>query len=160
MIDAVVGVGYFVVFDVREGGRRNGKERVWIDSEDGEDLVGIGDVGVVNAFREIHDHELSNGVSDINAIRNTVLIDGCAPVGDGGDGSCWGYWAQDESGGDGGIGTRVVDGVGDGGEGVHDVLRGVVEFVAYDFKGHTLVVGGLRKGVVGVTLYLYGVDDD
>ena len=56
MIDAVVGVGYFVVFDVREGGRRNRKERIWIDCKNGEGLVGIGDVGVVNALREIHDH--------------------------------------------------------------------------------------------------------
>ena len=49
MIDAVVGVGYFVVVDVGEGGRGNGNERVWIFGKDGKDLVGVGDVGVVDA---------------------------------------------------------------------------------------------------------------
>ena len=160
MIDAVVGVGYFVVVDVREGGRRDRNERVWIFGKDGKDLVGIGDVGVVDAFREVHDYEFSGRVSDIDAIGDTVLIDRDAIVSDGGDGGSWGYWTQDEGGGDGRIGARVVDGVGDGGEGIHDVLRGAVEFVACDFEGHILVAGRLGRRMVGVTMYLYSVDDD
>ena len=53
-----------------------------------------------------------------------------------------------------------MDGVGDGGESVHDVSRGVVEFVAYDFEGHILVAGRLGKWMVEVILYLYSVNDD
>ena len=55
---------------------------------------------------------------------------------------------------------RVVDGVGGGSEGVHDVLRGAVEVVGCNFKGHVLVAGRLREWRIEVTLYLYSVDDD
>ena len=161
MIDAVVGVGYFVVVDGGERGGRDWNERVWVFGEDGKNLESVGSVGVVNVFREIHDYKLCSGVGDVNPVRDAVFIDGGASVGgDRGDSSRWGYWTQDVGGGDGRIGTRVVDGVGDGGKSVHDVLGGAVEFVAYDFKGHILVAGRLRERMVGVTLYLYGVNDD
>ena len=54
---------------------------------------------------------------------------------------------------------RVVDGVGKGGDVVHDVLRGVVKVKASNFEGHA-VAGRLRKGMTEVMLYLYRVDDD
>ena len=131
--------------DVGEGGRRDRNDRVWIFGKDGKDLVGVGNVGVVDAFREVHDYEFCGGVRNVNPVGNTISIDGGAIVGDRGDGGCWGDWAQDVGGGDGRIGARVVDGVSDGGESVHDVSGGAVEFVAYDFKGHMLVAGRLGK---------------
>ena len=90
--------------------------------------------------------EFCGGVSDVDPVRNSVFIDGGAVVGDGGDGGSWGYWSQDEGGGHGRVGAGVVDGVGDGGEGVHDVLGGAAEFVACDCEGHILVAGRLGKG--------------
>ena len=48
-----------------------------------------------------------------------------------------------------------MDGVGDGGEGVHDVLRGAVKIVACNFKGHVLVAGRLRvMGGRGDTVFI------
>ena len=90
MIDAVVGVGYFVVVDVGKRGRRDWNEPVWVFGEDGKNLECVGNVGVVNAFREIHDYEFCSRVGDVSPVRDAVLIDGGAPIGgDGGDGSCW-----------------------------------------------------------------------
>ena len=159
MVDTVVGVGCFVVFHVGEGGRGDGEERVWVDGKNGEGLIGIGNVRVVDALRKVHNHEFSYRVGDIDAIRNSVIIDGGAPIGDGGNGGHRRYRAEDKSGGDGRTRVRVVDGVGKGGDVVHDVLRGVVKVKASNFEGHA-VAGRLRKGMTEVMLYLYRVDDN
>ena len=157
MVNAVVSVGYPVVFDIREGGSRNGEKHVWVDGKNGEGLISIGDVRVVDALGKVHDHEFPDRVGNIDALGNTVVIDGGASVGDGGDGGCWRYRAEDKGRGDGGSGTRGDNG---GGDVVHDVLRGVVEVEASNFEGHKMVARRLERGESSMMLYLYRVGDD
>ena len=146
MVNTVVGMGYPVVFDVGEGGRGNGEECVWVNSKNGEGLIGVGDVRVVDTLRKIHDHEFPYRVGDIDAIGNTIVIDGGAPISDGGDGGRQRYRAEDKGGGDGRTGVRVDNGVSEVGDVVHDVLRGVVEIEASNFEGHKIVAGRLERG--------------
>ena len=123
----------FVVFDVREGGRWNGKNRVWVDSKDGECLVGVGDVGVVDVLGELYDHELADRVHDINIIGDIIVVDREISVRDRGNYCRQRYRAEDKGGGDGGTGAR---GRGGGGDIVHDVARGGSEFKVSNYKGH------------------------
>ena len=157
MIDTVVNIGYFIVLDISEGNRRNGKLGVWIDGEDGEGLVGVGDVGVVDMLREFHDHELTNRVLYVNAFGNAIVVEGEVIVRDGGDGGCQRYQAEDKSRGDGGDGAR---GGGGGGDIVHDVAGGIGKFKACNFEGHKMVAGRLKRRESLTILYLYSVSDD
>ena len=157
MVDTVVDLGDFIIFNVGKGNGGNGEERVRVDGEDGEGLVGVGDVGIVDVFREFHDHELADRVHDIDAIGDTFIVEGETAVRDRGNCSCRRCQVEDKGGGDGGARAK---GGGGGGDIVHDVLRGGSEFKVSNFKGHKIVAGELGKWMIEATLYLYSVGDD
>ena len=131
MVDTVMDIRDFVPFEVHEGKGGNGEDLVGIISEDGKCLMGMGNVGVVNALWEFHDHEFTDGVLYINAPRGAILIDGEVGGGDRGDVPRQRYWVKDKGGGYGG--TRASRG---GRDVVHDVAGGGSKLKLSNFKGH------------------------
>ena len=111
-----------------------------VGGKDGESLMGVVDVGVVNVPREFHNHEFTDRVLYVDAPRGTILVDGEVGGGDRGDILRWRYWAKDKGRGCGGTGVR-----GGGGDVVHNVVRGGSKLKLGNFKGH-IVAGRLRGG--------------
>ena len=72
MVDTVVNLGDFVFFEVSEGERFKREEMEQMGGEDGESLVGVGDVGVLDGFQKFHDYKLTNRVLDIDAVGNAL----------------------------------------------------------------------------------------
>ena len=154
MVDTVTGVGDPITFKVVKRERKNGEEMIWMDGKNGEGVVGVGDVGVQDAFREFHNHELADGIGDFDTVGDAFAVDRGFSVRDRGDGHILRYWTEGEGWGDG------ARDVGGGSDIVHDVLRGGSEVEASNFKGHEKVAGRLREGMIEVMLYLYRVNDD
>ena len=140
MVDTVTGVGDSITLEVVERKGKDWKKVVRMDSKNGKGVMGVGDVGVQNAFREFHDHEFTDGIGDFDTIRDAFTVDRGFSVRDGGDGHILGYWTEGEGGGDG------ARDVGGGGDVVHDILRGGSEVEASNFKGHERVAGRLGEG--------------
>ena len=139
VINTVVDIEDFVFFNVGEGDRVNGKESEWVGGKDGEGLIGMGNVGVPNAFRELHNHKFANRVLYGDAIGDTIFVEGEITVG-----------------GDGGDRVEYKIGGGKGGRGsgqgvvniVYDVVRGGSELESGDFKGHVTVAWEAGERIV------------
>ena len=129
-------VGVLVLFKVSKGDGVKREESEWMSSKDGESLVGVGKVGVSDAFREFHNHEFANRVLDVDAVGDAFIVKKNVGVNrDGGD------WVKNEGGGGGARGrSRGSVNI------VHDVARGAVKLEFRDFKRHVAVAGRLRRG--------------
>ena len=96
------------------------------------------EVRVPDVFRQIGDHEFVNGVLNVDAIGDAIIIKREVTISrDGGD------WSEDESRG---RGAREDVGGSNGMKVIHNVTGGVGKLELVDFEGHTIVAGRLRKG--------------
>ena len=141
MINTVVEVGDFVFFDVGEGKGIKRKDLEWMGGEDGEGLVGMGNVRVPDAFLEFYNHEFADRVLDVDAIGDAFFIVREIGVsGDRRDGRRWRYRVQYEVGG---AGAR--EGSRGGVDVIHNVARRGSELKLSNFEGHKTVAGRLRR---------------
>ena len=111
---------------------------MWRGIKDGECLCCAGEVRVPDVFWQIGDHEFVNGVLNVDAVGDAIVIKREVTIGgDGGD------WSEDESRR---RGVREDVGGSSSVKVIHNVIGGVGKLKLVDFEGHTIVAGRLRKG--------------